>query len=107
MKNRRRRTSGPLEEEAAKDVRLDPVLLGSLQKIVRQGKWKVTVTVARLSRSVGSKTTAAGDAARAGGPGVQAWAAQVPRAADRASDVEAAARERSQPAGPVYTRRRP
>ena len=28
-----------------KDVRLDPVLLGSLQKIVRQGKWGVTVTV--------------------------------------------------------------
>ncbi len=28
-----------------KDVRLDPVLLGSLQPIVRQGKWKVTVTV--------------------------------------------------------------
>ncbi len=28
-----------------KDVRLDPVLLGSLQRIVRQGKWGVTVTV--------------------------------------------------------------
>ena len=28
-----------------RDVRLDPVLLGSLQKIVRQGKWGVTVTV--------------------------------------------------------------
>ncbi len=28
-----------------KDVRLDPVLLGALQPIIREGDWKVTVTV--------------------------------------------------------------
>jgi uncharacterized 2Fe-2S/4Fe-4S cluster protein (DUF4445 family) len=35
-----------------RDVRLDPVLLGSLQKIVRLGKWGVTVTVWRDREAV-------------------------------------------------------
>ncbi|MGE5603354.1 MAG: 2Fe-2S iron-sulfur cluster-binding protein, partial [Nitrososphaerales archaeon] len=35
-----------------KDVRLDPVLLGELQPVIRKGEWKVTVTVWQDSEAV-------------------------------------------------------
>lgn len=40
------RIAGELEARfGLKDVRLDPVLLGELQQVIREGDWKVTVTV--------------------------------------------------------------